>query len=1780
MTTRLDRLIVLLENGSNPSVRAAAAEQLGAMQAQRADQMFHLISRVLPLLQSKSWETRSAGALALEKIAANFKAWIPLYGSDTSIKEELEDENLDEGDDEDWWSFQTVDLANVIENGRPLTSSSGDEFNVDFTGMNSHERLVLMQKQIKEKLGFEGFMNMDFVSQQDLESEAVSDSILKKRKAEEQVSELVAKAKKRGVGEHNLSTREKAMKKRQQRLAKKEARSGTLEVKPDDLSTMVVSYKGNSHSELLNQLEEEYQASNIEGASGQAATQWPFERICTLLKLHLFDSRWETRHGACLGLLAILKRHSKGAGQVSGLSKTECERRHRRWIEDEAVRLLCLLALDKFSDFLSDSMVCPVREAAAQVLAVIASNAEVQIASDIVTLGLAKLLNCTSTWEVEYSGLLGLKYWIAVRSDLVSGVIVSDASGNLWHTLGKSLASTNDEIRSMTASALGAMLVPLSKHFKESELVEQLVLPLWDLLLELDDLCSATEPVLQLLAQCFSLEKLTDLLSQQRKLDSGDIYDRFYPFFRHYSRSVRLSVLECVSVLSRFSVNFPGTLLRLLFQNFILDDDVDVQLATARVWELLVDILASNSTNGDFPTHFISACFLLVVTPLGNKLDPQLFVLKTKVNDWRLVETVYTRDSAIIKGDLSIFDAEQLYQGRLHAARALGKFLQVATRVASPEELTTTRQLVLAYLASGLLAHRVFCAFIIASWAKNGPTGDLRQTWKAKLEDMVGLESNTTLIGTSCFTDFAPILLRLRHAVEAVYLQLKAKGIRLHTLEPTGEFTFHTANAWISQYFPHYDSSVDVTATKVIFDKEWQLALQLVNRASAAVSRALLSFDELPVKLTPIIKPLTSSIRSDTKFALQRASCDSLNTLIEMLFAAEKVAPVSKIVKNIVSLVQLLPSNYFALLDVDFGLSKLEGKDSIWSFSFADEELSNCLCSPGSFEKIHGLISNKAVGAVTGGGSVDDIVTNSATKKNCKVQQVSTWVIDNGATLEPHLIALRGACEFLRALKRKELLADLWDELVVKPLESTDSLRDVSAACVLAAHLGNYSPVPTAVIELLLQRLRSKGMLERHMASLALARLVAQRLRGDKKIDLMLTVLEYLLEALDGNSILEKRQGGAEFLGLLVDELDFALLPWLVFFIVPVLERMSDSDLAVRYVCSNSFAILVKWMPLEAGAPEIENLPEAWVKHKLKERSFVNQLIGGSDSVENFEIPVEVNVKLRPYQVEGVNWLAFLRKYGLHGILCDDMGLGKTLQTIVIVSSDHFLDSAPGKKSLIVCPPTLIGHWCEEMKTYVNNLKPVVYQGPEKNELLSSEDYNVVVASYHSVSRDSAILSQFQWNYVVLDEGHVIKNPKTKLSIAVKALPSRRRLILSGTPIQNNVLEMWSLFDFLMPGFLGTSLQFNDRYGKPILNSRDAKADSKEQEQGALALEALHKQVLPFLLRRMKEDVLDDLPPKIIQDYLCDLSPLQKQLYKEFLPQDSQADEIKKDHVFQSLQYLRKLCSHPALVLTPKHPQYQSISQDLARQNSSLHDIKHAPKLLALREILVSCGIGSSDDGDEVAPIAANNRVLIFAQFRATLDTIEQDLFKGHMPGVTFMRLDGAVEASKRHQIVQEFNCNPSIDVLLLTTSVGGLGLNLTGADTVVFMEHDWNPMKDLQAMDRAHRLGQKRLVNVYRLITRGTLEEKIMTLQKFKVFTANSIINQDNQGLLSMQTDKILDLFQLEDGQAQSGTTEDVSGEEKKLTTKQILQQLEMNGTWEEEYQDLSLDSFLAKLK
>ena len=451
---------------------------------------------------------------------------------------------------------------------------------------------------------------------------------------------------------------------------------------------------------------------------------------------------------------------------------------------------------------------------------------------------------------------------------------------------------------------------------------------------------------------------------------------------------------------------------------------------------------------------------------------------------------------------------------------------------------------------------------------------------------------------------------------------------------------------------------------------------------------------------------------------------------------------------------------------------------------------------------------------------------------------------------------------------------------------------------------------------------------------------------------------------------------------------------------------------------------------------------------------------------------------------------------------------------------------------------------------------------------------------------------------------------------AARQLQSRHRLILTGTPVQNHVNELWATFDFLMPNFLGSKAHFTKQFAKPICRGQDLSASAESISKGMEKLKTLHQQVLPFILRREKQQVLKDLPPKCVSDIPCPLTEEQEQLYtalcrktsiKESLASlstatasrnsttDRNATSLGAD-VLKSLLYLRLLCTHPKLVTTR------------SCNASDASELKRSGKLVALNDLLRSAGVYPEErtaaDGDvslfyvpqpeeteksdvptellkvedepglhastigQTKPAA---KCLIFAQFKQSLDVVEKYLFQPHMPSLRYLRLDGSVPPEKRPELVDRFNNDVSINAMLLTTRVGGLGLNLTGASVVVFLEHDFNPHADLQAMDRAHRIGQAKTVNVYRLVTTGTVEEKVMALQKAKMEMSDAVVNTENSSLFSMGTDRLLDIFTFR-------------SDESSPKTKQALSSADdfdaIDRIYDSEYASLSVEDFTKRFR
>lgn len=500
--------------------------------------------------------------------------------------------------------------------------------------------------------------------------------------------------------------------------------------------------------------------------------------------------------------------------------------------------------------------------------------------------------------------------------------------------------------------------------------------------------------------------------------------------------------------------------------------------------------------------------------------------------------------------------------------------------------------------------------------------------------------------------------------------------------------------------------------------------------------------------------------------------------------------------------------------------------------------------------------------------------------------------------------------------------------------------------------------------------------------------------------------------------------------------------------------------------------------------------------------------------IEEYALPAAIrpSVSLREYQKHGFNWLVFLNQFGLNGILADDMGLGKTLQTLAAIQRSW--EKAKIKRpSLIVCPTSVVLNWKSEINKFFEGCTPVIFIGSSRDkkleylmnqsDLFSSQqnDHKLVITSFDIARIDHEKLNRIEWQYVIVDEGHNIKNPDAKRTKAIKTINGQNKLVLTGTPIQNKLEELWSLFDFVMPGYLGSRRAFRDTY------SRGGHVNWTAVWGGETRLK---DRINPFILRRLKENVAKDLPKKIAISQKVELTPRQVSLYKAVIESTQckqMLDEVEKNGVKQAqpqilaaLTKLRTICNHP--LLTDK----DSVLADAK--------VEHSGKLELLQELM-----------EEV--IDGEHRTLLFCQSTQMLDIIQHWFGRWR---IRCLRLDGSTPPASRVGLVDEFNNNHEHHAFLISTKAGGTGLNLTGADTVIFYDHDWNPANDNQAQDRAHRIGQTKPVTVYRLISRGTIEEKILERQVVKQTLADQIVGADEEGFKELTKEELISLFTLDE--------------------------------------------------
>ena len=454
------------------------------------------------------------------------------------------------------------------------------------------------------------------------------------------------------------------------------------------------------------------------------------------------------------------------------------------------------------------------------------------------------------------------------------------------------------------------------------------------------------------------------------------------------------------------------------------------------------------------------------------------------------------------------------------------------------------------------------------------------------------------------------------------------------------------------------------------------------------------------------------------------------------------------------------------------------------------------------------------------------------------------------------------------------------------------------------------------------------------------------------------------------------------------------------------------------------------------------------------------------DDVSRTSAPKGFVGDLRDYQLKGLAWLRFLGEFGFGGILADEMGLGKTVQTLALLQSlkEQAFSGVSDQPSLIVCPTSVLRNWENEVKKFTPGLRVLVLHGADRREFFSDiEAYDLVLTTYPLVRIDQSHLRRIRWEYVILDEAQYIKNVSSSTTRSVKALKSNCRLALTGTPTENRPLELWSIMDFLIPGFLGTKDSFIKRFERKIL-ARDSDRS---------ALDALKFKVSPFILRRTKAEVEKELPPKIESDISVEMSPVQTDLYnqiasdlKENIISDlaKVASGQKRFSILTALMKLRQVCNHPRSL----RGYYDRVDLD-------------SGKFELFKSLLTEA-------------LENNRKILVFCQFLEMLKIMRSWLESEEL---AYCYLDGAVR--ERQELIDHFNNEDSCRVFLISLKAGGTGLNLISADMVIIYDPWWNPAVENQAIDRAHRIGQVKVVNVYRLVTQNSIEERIFRLKDSK---------------------------------------------------------------------------------
>uniref|UniRef100_A0A1I8AFN7 Importin N-terminal domain-containing protein n=1 Tax=Steinernema glaseri TaxID=37863 RepID=A0A1I8AFN7_9BILA len=1383
---------------------------------------------------------------------------------------------------------------------------------------------------------------------------------------------------------------------------------------------------------------------------------------------NMVDPKWEIRHGGVLSLEKILIHYFERLGPIL--------------VEKVTIRLVQLLTLDRFFDFVSGgSSVAPVRETAAKCVSLLIVKLPQDLTMvSILVENIRTLLNCSEDfWYCRQSALLVLKYFFALSNR-------SERFLNFFQSTLDVLSGDTDEVLSAAIIALSALLANNQIDVTQrTVLINKVIAKIWSMLSDSHLRRHMRQGVDSLLVDILKIVELWLRSDEGIKLEREKfllLVDLVEPGF--VKRSTLALVCLSIALLRGVELEHHHLieLLSNLLKTLLLCSPTDTE-------ELIRTIFATL----DAVMTFHEAA-LVAESDLAEIFGKWMSCLVVDLRSPIIDMTPFNETKAVILcgEEVRVFDEatreDKFVNRKLQVARFLSPILDTLYKSGQQlhnQKISDSIQLIFKpWVTSAFGSHRFGAALILNCWARV-----FRRSWNKDPEQSTALYPTyiVSLLQQSIQSpppmnqEMSGMVLNLTAELNTFRQYCVARGVTWDELN--GDQSSSLADLAKNAYdlcLPRFRSMTqDVQPLTSRYEQLMNKVNDVQstnslwnNRINALFSSCLFYFAHAPTSITPLVRPLMEALSSEKNEFLRRETLHDSFTLLISTTAQREPCPHSKIVKQLTQ----------GLMSCDLRSPKIAQWES-------EEQEETIL-------------------------SVKNDVEYGQRSLNCEFMiQVLSGEYGPG---------LLNICTPFADLVKWSSGDDLQEQML--------KLEVVRLTSQFIQHSRSEADI---------------GRIRQLMASrnAAVRLYVARYVATLAAINLADTLNDFYPSIIGNLQMLEQkasRLGAVEVIFRLA-QFESGLLGAIPLFAPLTFAAMSDGVQEIRETAAVAFRKMVAIMPLEQGGNFVTDELNDDLKNTYKANvNFLNVLscparlpIIAKEEIVGLDQAVDI----RHYQLEGITWMRFLYGYGLNGILADDMGLGKTLQTLCLIAL-WMKTRKNDEISLIVCPKTLVNHWCKEWERYFPSLPRFTTSYASfraKKGKTANEVAPVVVTSYEDIRADATIgFSKMNYEYLILDEGHCIRNHNSQLFKILISITSRHRLILSGTPVQNSPADLWSLFRFLMPGYLSARATFFANFMKPIMACRNPKANEKQTKDGTDALQLLHKQVLPFVLRRLKSEVLQELPEKVIQDYPCYLSEQQKALYQAI----SECCSVRSQGIglspLTTLTALRKVVDHPALIAPAI---FETIKFDRRHLDRS---VEMSGKMVALKQLLNECNIGAetqlgSEDSNDVEqvsiPMLDRHRALIFCQWRDTVDMIAHYIDNMNFgPNISYLRLDGTIPAHERQDVADKFNRDPSYDLLLLTTHIGGVGLTLTGANVVIFVDHDWNPVKDLQAIDRAHRLGQKRTVHVYRLITQGTIEEKVMNYQKFKIDTANALIGSENKSLSSMATDGLMDLLTFSD--------------------------------------------------